>query len=112
MSEADRKALKIKTGSVKRLAKELVLYGKEQDKESQRVADMKASGADAHDIKHAENVLAEATMIIPDTRQRLEAAYEELQAMLADANEVLLQSPEGVDAQQVLSEHAPTVEGS
>lgn len=53
MSEADRKALKIKTGSVKRLAKELVLYGKEQDKESQRVADMKASGADAHDIKHA-----------------------------------------------------------
>jgi Tubulin binding cofactor A len=29
-----------------------------------------------------ENVLAEATMIIPDTRQRLEAAYEDLQALL------------------------------
>lgn len=29
-----------------------------------------------------ENVLAEATMIIPDTRQRLEAAYQDLQALL------------------------------
>ncbi len=53
MGEPERKALKIKTGSVKRLAKELVLYGKEQEKEEQRVAEMRASGADSHDIKHA-----------------------------------------------------------
>jgi Tubulin binding cofactor A len=32
-----------------------------------------------------ENVLAEATMIIPDTRQRLEAAYQDLQALLVSA---------------------------
>lgn len=56
MGEPERKALKIKTGSVKRLAKELVLYGKEQEKEEQRVAEMRASGADSHDIKHAVSV--------------------------------------------------------
>jgi hypothetical protein len=32
-----------------------------------------------------ENVLAEATMIIPDTQQRLETAYQELQALLVSA---------------------------
>ena len=49
--------MKIKTGSVKRLAKELTLYEKEQLQESQRVADMRASGADAHDIQHAVSML-------------------------------------------------------
>lgn len=31
-------------------------------------------------------MLAEATMIIPDTRQRLEAAFEDLQATLVMLN--------------------------
>lgn len=53
MTEADRKALKIKTGSVTRLAKELRLYTQDQEKEAKRVAGMKAAGADSHDIKHA-----------------------------------------------------------
>jgi Tubulin binding cofactor A len=58
MSEADRKALKIKTGSVNRLAKELNMYTQDEKRESQRVADMKRSGADSHDIKHAVRRLA------------------------------------------------------
>ena len=58
MSEADRKALKIKTGSVNRLAKELNMYTQDEQRESQRVADMKRSGGDSHDIKHAVRRLA------------------------------------------------------
>lgn len=58
MSEADRKALKIKTGSVNRLAKELNMYTQDEKRESQQVADMKRSGADSHDIKHAVRRLA------------------------------------------------------
>ena len=52
MSEAKRQ-LKIKTGSVKRLAKEVVMYQKDQETETDRVARMKAAGSDASDIKHA-----------------------------------------------------------
>eukprot|EP00208_Stichococcus_sp_RCC1054_P005357 CAMPEP_0206143360 /NCGR_PEP_ID=MMETSP1473-20131121/20253_1 /ASSEMBLY_ACC=CAM_ASM_001109 /TAXON_ID=1461547 /ORGANISM="Stichococcus sp, Strain RCC1054" /LENGTH=116 /DNA_ID=CAMNT_0053538723 /DNA_START=194 /DNA_END=544 /DNA_ORIENTATION=- len=81
------KQLRIKSGSVKRLAQELKLYTEDQAKEAKRVEDMRASGADSHDIKHAENVLQEATMIIPDTRSRLEAAYEDLLELKRAAEE-------------------------
>ena len=52
MSEAKRQ-LKIKTGSVKRLAKEVVMYKKDEETETARVNRMKADGSDASDIKHA-----------------------------------------------------------
>lgn len=52
MSEVKRQ-LKIKTGSVKRLAKEVVMYKKDEEIETTRVNRMKAVGSDASDIKHA-----------------------------------------------------------
>ena len=52
MSEAKRQ-LKIKTGSVKRLAKEVVMYKKDEQTETDRVSRMKAAGGDPSDIKHA-----------------------------------------------------------
>lgn len=55
MSEAKRQ-LKIKTGSVKRLAKEVVMYKKDEETETARVNRMKADGSDASDIKHAVNM--------------------------------------------------------
>lgn len=53
MSESERKQLKIKTGSVNRLKKELGLYATEKENEQQRVQRLKDAGADPHDIKHA-----------------------------------------------------------
>ncbi len=53
MDPADLRLLKIKTGSLKRLKKELVLYKQEEEQEIHRVARMKAENADTHDIKHA-----------------------------------------------------------
>lgn len=53
MTEAEKRLLKIKTGSVVRLKKELCLYEEEQEQERQKVARMKEDGADVHDIKHA-----------------------------------------------------------
>ena len=108
MTDAEKRMLKIKIGSVSRLKKELGLYVEEREKERQRVARMKEEGADSHDIKHAvstwirttekvrkpvtvglgpahdvpctlqEAVLEEATLMIPDTRQRLEGALQDL----------------------------------
>ncbi len=105
-NEEELRQLKIKTGSLTRLTKELVLYEKEHKQEQARVAAIKAANADAHDIKHAvrspaaqpsaicrsicapyarrndnglqENVLVEANMMIPDTRSRVEAALQDL----------------------------------
>ena len=53
MDAADLRLLKIKTGSLNRLKKELVLYKQEEEQERQRVARMKAEDAEYHDIKHA-----------------------------------------------------------
>lgn len=55
MSDVKRQ-LKIKTGSVRRLAKEVVMYKKDEETETARVNRMKADGSDASDIKHAVSV--------------------------------------------------------
>mmetsp|Transcript_37312 Transcript_37312/g.94093 ORF Transcript_37312/g.94093 Transcript_37312/m.94093 type:complete len:114 (-) Transcript_37312:1559-1900(-) len=85
MSQADViKGLKVKTAGVKRTHKELTMYEKERDREQAKVDKLKADNAEPHDIKQAENVLAESAMMIPETRQRLETAFNDLQAYLAD----------------------------
>ena len=58
MSEAEVRQLKIKTGSLTRLTRELVQYEKEHKQEQARVAAMKAANADSHDIKHAVSTAA------------------------------------------------------
>ncbi len=119
------KQCKVKTSSVKRLHKELGYYEKERDKEQARVDKMKSEGADASDVKQAvsredakphvdarppevtsislychrrppqENVLQESAMMIPQTRQRLEAALSELQSFVVrGAGQALCAPPE------------------
>ena len=55
--QEELRQLKIKTGSVKRLTKELAMYEKEHAKEKARVGKMKEDNADASDIKQAVRVL-------------------------------------------------------
>ena len=45
------KALRIKTGVVKRTGKEKVMYRREADKEKEKIEKMKAEGKDEADIK-------------------------------------------------------------
>lgn len=45
--------LQIQAGVVRRLSKELIMYREEQDKEMQKVQDLKDRNADPHDIKYA-----------------------------------------------------------
>mmetsp|Transcript_4437 Transcript_4437/g.7371 ORF Transcript_4437/g.7371 Transcript_4437/m.7371 type:complete len:110 (+) Transcript_4437:121-450(+) len=90
------KSLKVKTGTVTRVHKELNMYQKEQAKELARVEKMKSENAEFHDIKQAENVLHEAEMMIPETQQRLEAAFADIQSYLADN---LTDIPEGAELQ-------------
>ncbi len=144
MSQAEViRTLKVKTGALKRVQKELSMYEKERDKEQARVEKLRADNAEPHDLKQAvrggggmivrqikqdagrsvlpsvlqehsgrehgtrkaqevgprsegggelsrtrstlhaqENVLNEAAMMVPETQQRLEATYSDLQSFL------------------------------
>eukprot|EP00958_Prasinococcus_capsulatus_P011708 scaffold1167_cov418-Prasinococcus_capsulatus_cf.AAC.21 len=88
--------LKIKTGSCKRVSKELVSYEKELEREQAKTDSMKEEQADPSDIKQQlcarclrnrtlaeqEAVLAETKMMIPDCRRRLEGAVDGLTSVV------------------------------
>lgn len=59
MSEADKRTLKVKTGVVKRLRKELDMYQQEVQTEQAKVQKLKNEGADPHDIKYAVGLAAD-----------------------------------------------------
>ncbi|KAK2077145.1 hypothetical protein QBZ16_004779 [Prototheca wickerhamii] len=84
------------------------MYVDEQAKETQKVEKLRSDGADPHDIKYAENILAESSAMIPDTRQRLEQACEQLQAALEDAPPNV---PEVAAAQEELQLATETLNG-
>ncbi|PNW71940.1 hypothetical protein CHLRE_16g670800v5 [Chlamydomonas reinhardtii] len=98
------KQCKVKTASVKRLHKEFLYYEKERDREQARVDKMKADNADASDLKQAENVLQESAMMIPQTRQRLEAAVAELQSFVSENEEDVKDTEELTAAKEMLAE--------
>jgi len=98
------KALRIKTGVVKRTGKEKVMYRKEADKEKAKVEKMKAEGKDEADIKKMTEVMQESLMMIPDSHRRLEKAYMELKALVDAEKEELAEAKEFEDAKMVLAE--------
>ena len=53
MAEEAKKQLRIKTGSVSRLRKEIGAYSQEVIKQQAVVDKLKQEGADSYDIKHA-----------------------------------------------------------
>ncbi|KAL6513538.1 hypothetical protein OROGR_021024 [Orobanche gracilis] len=79
---ATLKNLKTKTDTCKRIQNDLDSYEKEVEREAAKTADMKDKEADPYDLKQQENVLAESRMMIPDTRQRLEKALNDLNDIL------------------------------
>ncbi|ERM95695.1 tubulin-folding cofactor A [Amborella trichopoda] len=98
------RSLKIKTGTCKRILKELHSYEKEVEKEAAKTSDMKERGADPYDLKQQENVLAESRMMIPDCRKRLEAALSDLHAILAEMKESDQQGVEVKEAESTVAE--------
>ncbi|GJP42630.1 hypothetical protein CLOM_g2174 [Closterium sp. NIES-68] len=108
---SDVKSLKLRAGICKRLLKELKSYETEVEKDAARVEEMKASGADSHDIKQQENVLAESRMMVPDCRKRLEAAYYDLESTVDGARDdtALVDTSEFKEALEILAEASQVV---
>ncbi|EEZ97218.1 tubulin-specific chaperone A [Tribolium castaneum] len=88
MADPRIKTLKIKTGVVKRLAKEKVTYEKEADQQRNRIEKLKREGKDEYDIRKQEEVLQESLMMVPDCQRRLALAFDELNKILASEQDL------------------------
>ncbi|KFM77496.1 Tubulin-specific chaperone A, partial [Stegodyphus mimosarum] len=111
MADSRTKQIRIKTGVVKRLAKEKLMYEKEAEKEKAKLEKMKASGEDSYMIRKQEEVIKESIMMIPDTVKRYQVAHNELQEILDNELE-LAESEEYQAALEVLKETSKTIEAT
>lgn len=103
MSDPRLRQLTIKTGVVKRLSKEKVVYEREVITEQNRTEKLKAAGSDDHVLRKQEEVLQESMMMIPDCQRRLAKAHEELSEMLKNEEE-LMETEQYQNALAVLEE--------
>lgn len=103
MSDPRIRTLKIKTGVVKRLAKEKITYEKEAAQQRERIQKLKEQDKDGYDIKKQEEVLQESLMMVPDCQRRLVKAFEELKKIL-DTEQDLKEVEDYIEAEKVLRE--------
>ncbi|KAF6721720.1 Tubulin-specific chaperone A [Oryzias melastigma] len=101
MTDPRIRQIKIKTGIVKRLAKEKVSYISEEKEQEQKIERLKAEDGDVYVIKKQMEVLQECKMMIPDCHRRLAVAHADL-LQLIEAEEDLAESEEYKEARTVL----------
>ncbi|XP_047227683.1 tubulin-specific chaperone A [Girardinichthys multiradiatus] len=101
MADPRIRQIKIKTGIVKRLAKEEISYINEARQQEEKVERLKAEGEDEFVIKKQVEVLQESRMMIPDCRRRLAVAHADLLQLL-ETEEELAKSEEYNEARNVL----------
>ncbi|NP_001180239.1 tubulin-specific chaperone A [Nasonia vitripennis] len=103
MSDARLRILRIKTGIVKRLTKEKIIYESEANQQKERIKQYKEQGKDEHLIKKQEEVLQESLMMIPDCQRRLFKAHEELKKII-DSEQDLKETDVYPEAEKMLRE--------
>ncbi|XP_033229944.1 tubulin-specific chaperone A-like [Belonocnema kinseyi] len=103
MSDPRLRTLKIKTGVVKRLAKEKITYEKEAEQQRERVQKFKDEGKDGYEIRKQEEVLQESLMMVPDCQRRLAKAHEDLKKIL-ETEQDLKEVEAYLEAEKVLEE--------
>lgn len=70
MADPRLRQFTIKTGVVKRLTKEKIVYEKEVIQQQHRIEKLRAEGKDAHVMRKEDEVLQESLMIVPDCQRR------------------------------------------
>ncbi|KAM4879467.1 tubulin-specific chaperone A isoform 3-T3 [Sylvia borin] len=127
MADPRLRQIKIKTGVVRRLAKEKIMYEKEAKQQEEKIEKMKAEACDDYGIKkqlmlYIETcergrskvsapcflslglqieILQESRMMIPDCQRRLEVAHAELTQLLENEKE-LEEAEEYKEARSIL----------
>ncbi|KAM3600618.1 uncharacterized protein V6R79_026101 [Siganus canaliculatus] len=101
MADPRIRQIKIKTGIVKRLAKEENSYKVEAKQQEEKVERLKAEAGDEYVIKKQMEVLQESRMMIPDCHRRLTLAHGDLLQLL-ETEADLGESEEYQEARNVL----------
>ncbi|KAG7477038.1 hypothetical protein MATL_G00089100 [Megalops atlanticus] len=101
MTDPRVRQIKIKTGVVKRLAKEKILYIKEAKQQEEKREHLRADAGDEYVIKKQMEVLQESKMMIPDCHRRLALAHADLLQLL-DTEEDLAELEEYKEARNIL----------
>ncbi|TKS84930.1 TCP1-chaperonin cofactor [Collichthys lucidus] len=101
MADPRIRQIKIKTGIVKRLAKEEISYKTEAKQQEEKVERLKAEAGDEYVIKKQMEVLQESRMMIPDCHRRLAIAHADLLQLL-ETEEDLAESEEYMEARNML----------
>ncbi|TKY89203.1 hypothetical protein EX895_001734 [Sporisorium graminicola] len=73
-----KRQLQIKTGVVKRLAKEESSYLVEAKQQEERIQKFVDEGRDEYDVKQQRSVLTDTLKMLPDCRKRLQLAADDL----------------------------------
>lgn len=101
MADPRIRQIKIKTGIVKRLAKEEIAYKTEAKQQEEKIERLKAEGGDHYVIKKQMEVLQESKMMIPDCHRRLATAHADLLQLL-ETEEDMAESEEYKEARNML----------
>ncbi|GAA5996778.1 hypothetical protein JCM5350_007785 [Sporobolomyces pararoseus] len=101
MSNAARQ-LSIKTGVVNRLVKEVASYKSEAEQTKATADKMEADGEDEYEVKQARKVHADSLQMIPDSEKRLAKAVEELEELVASAEDDVTETEEYKKAESAL----------
>ncbi|XP_036856068.2 tubulin-specific chaperone A isoform X2 [Manis javanica] len=88
MADPRVRQIKIKTGVVKRLVKEKMMYEKEAKQQEEKIEKMKAEDGENYAIKKQAEILQESRMMIPDCQRRLKAAYTDLTQLLENEKDL------------------------
>ncbi|XP_003965371.1 tubulin-specific chaperone A [Takifugu rubripes] len=108
MAEQRLRQIKIKTGIVKRLAKEESTYKTEAKEQEEKIERMKAEAGDEYVIKKQMEVLQESKMMIHDSHRRLVTAHSALVQIL-ETEEDLNESEEYKEAKNILDSLKPVM---
>ncbi|KAM6976203.1 tubulin-specific chaperone A [Tautogolabrus adspersus] len=101
MADPRIRQIKIKTGIVKRLAKEEISYKNEAKQQEEKVERMKAHDGEDYAIKKQLEVLQESRMMVPDCHRRLAVAHADL-IQLLETEEDLCEAEEYKEARNIL----------
>ncbi|KAL6096549.1 tubulin-specific chaperone A [Pungitius pungitius] len=101
MADPRIRQIKIKTGIVKRLAKEKISYQKEAKQQEEKVQRLKDEAGDPYVIKKQIEVLQESHMMVPDCHRRLTIAHADLLQLL-ETEADLSESEEYKEARNML----------
>ncbi|XP_052792806.1 tubulin-specific chaperone A-like [Mya arenaria] len=103
------KQIKIKTGVVKRLTKEKGYYEQEAQKEEERYNKMKGDGKDEYELRKQNEVIGESKAMIPDTKNRLIKARDDLRNVL-ESSESLAEDAAYKEASKAIEEAGKVLE--